>query len=89
MSKAHSCLPDVLTAVDGVDIFCCVLWGGTRAWTSDGKSELIVLVVSKAVQPLSLATAKKPAEKHSNAQTGPTSSTQGTPDRGSLFFSRS
>jgi len=22
MSEAHSCLPDVLTAVDGVDIFC-------------------------------------------------------------------
>lgn len=26
MSKAHSCLPYVLTAVNGVDIFCCVLW---------------------------------------------------------------
>lgn len=29
VSKAHSCLPDVLTAVNGVDIFCCVLWRET------------------------------------------------------------
>lgn len=54
MSKAHSCLPDVLTAVNGVDIFCCVLWekeevesqkAGARIGRNGG--------TSKAVQPLS------------------------------------
>lgn len=39
VSKAHSCLPDVLTTVDGVDIFCCVLWGEIRRMDHGGQRQ--------------------------------------------------